>query len=534
MQLHEEPSSENNLSTSQHRIRPEELTRALAAIEARKQEAARKQAEEEKYLAETIPVEEAVRDLHLEATPEEIWAEVEAQRNAAAETQEEPPDFEESVPQYANRQIPDYVTDTEIFNKSAHREPKIIQGLLGGAAVLGILAWATSSVQRPAATYQPPQPPLAFSNASPHQTVISTTSTQPAMHLLDAEFYRKLALSQGPHATYHATRIQLMMEARAGETLYPDQGIPDGYSVYTTPFAANPMPGQTAIAFRAASESKVDLTVMAGPNRPSTPVYVTTRYAGCEYLRGWITKAEIPSIQKGYSATIYTSRSIAPHPEQVVPITVSKIAPMRGSLIPIDVGQEYPSGYHAPVVVADDVKLDSHAWENYPEMTFVRYIPPAWIRQGAVFLEKPDPHFPLPLYSEFDTNSQVMPVAQVADDRPFCCGYDIIQDIFYRFPANRPLTEVLVDVRPDLKRPFHLIKHERIVYFRGWISAGLTPQQLEQSPLTVYNNADNPALNGKPRQITVSIDNNQGSVTSSSLTIVGVHLDKYAWEKWQP
>ena len=61
------------LSVSQRRVTPDELTQALAAIEARRQ------AE-----AGTIPIDQAVSELHLDSTSDEIWAEVQAQRMKAS------------------------------------------------------------------------------------------------------------------------------------------------------------------------------------------------------------------------------------------------------------------------------------------------------------------------------------------------------------------------------------------------------------------------------------------------------------------
>ena len=60
-------------SLGKARVTPQELSQALAAIETRKQAEASR-------LAETIPLEDAVSELHLDSTPEEIWAEVQAQR----------------------------------------------------------------------------------------------------------------------------------------------------------------------------------------------------------------------------------------------------------------------------------------------------------------------------------------------------------------------------------------------------------------------------------------------------------------------
>jgi len=61
------------------RVTLEELNAALAAIEARKQA-------EAAHLAGTIALDQAVSELHLDSTPDEIWTEVQAQRAAVPQT----------------------------------------------------------------------------------------------------------------------------------------------------------------------------------------------------------------------------------------------------------------------------------------------------------------------------------------------------------------------------------------------------------------------------------------------------------------
>ena len=67
-------------SGSVPRVTPEELTSALDAIEARRQGDAK-----------TIPLDQAVSELNLDSTPDEIWAEVQTQRVKAAAAQRTPP-----------------------------------------------------------------------------------------------------------------------------------------------------------------------------------------------------------------------------------------------------------------------------------------------------------------------------------------------------------------------------------------------------------------------------------------------------------
>lgn len=58
---------------AQIRVTSEELAQAINALEASKDESARR-------LAGTVPIGEVVQELRLEATPEEVWAQVQRQR----------------------------------------------------------------------------------------------------------------------------------------------------------------------------------------------------------------------------------------------------------------------------------------------------------------------------------------------------------------------------------------------------------------------------------------------------------------------
>ena len=73
------------MPAAQIRVTPEELAAAVSALEAGKQEAAR-------HLESTVPIGLVVQEMDLEATPEEVWAQVQKQRSqgqqkAAAEAE---------------------------------------------------------------------------------------------------------------------------------------------------------------------------------------------------------------------------------------------------------------------------------------------------------------------------------------------------------------------------------------------------------------------------------------------------------------
>jgi hypothetical protein len=82
LKSHQTDEPEALSTASQTRVTPEELAQALAAIETRKQAEANR-------LAGTILIHQAVAELNLDSTPEEILAEVQAQRAKAAAAQRE-------------------------------------------------------------------------------------------------------------------------------------------------------------------------------------------------------------------------------------------------------------------------------------------------------------------------------------------------------------------------------------------------------------------------------------------------------------
>ena len=79
-------------SAEQVRVTPDELSQALAAIETRNQAEASR-------LAGTIPIDQAVSELHLDLTSDEIWAEVQAQRAKALAAQREQEEQERATQQ---------------------------------------------------------------------------------------------------------------------------------------------------------------------------------------------------------------------------------------------------------------------------------------------------------------------------------------------------------------------------------------------------------------------------------------------------
>jgi hypothetical protein len=90
MLKHQEQAEEQPHSASQVRVTPDELVQAVAAVEARNDAVS-------KHEAETIPLGEAVHQLGLNATPEELLAEIRARRMQTIQAQTLRPEQKTSV-----------------------------------------------------------------------------------------------------------------------------------------------------------------------------------------------------------------------------------------------------------------------------------------------------------------------------------------------------------------------------------------------------------------------------------------------------
>ncbi len=110
---------------------PQELTQAMAAIEARRDA-------DQMHVAETIPLGEAVQQLGLEMTPEELLAEINAQRTAA-----------QTPPQLAAR--------TQTRSLRSRLKTAVIAVSLAANLILGFTVLARYEHQNAA----PPAPPPA-------------------------------------------------------------------------------------------------------------------------------------------------------------------------------------------------------------------------------------------------------------------------------------------------------------------------------------------------------------------------------------
>lgn len=548
--LQQGPHDESEIPAAQIRVRSEELARALASIEARREEEAR-------LLEGTVPIGEVVQELQLDATPEEVWAEIQKQRAEASaqrsavhtvrlKPERVPP--EAAIPSWAEHEGDGRVhTQT----RSTGQETRILAGVVVAASLLCVLGLGVSLTSTP-------RPPKIW-NPRPveqprTQTISSTDAASRIVRTLDTDFYHNLRLSQGPNPTFRLLRVSFDFPSQATrpeEVLYPSRAIPDGYSIYENAWTAGPSASQRcAIVFRQAGDAFTARPNNSGGN-VAFPLIIVTRYDGIEYLRCWIRKKDKSALLHGHGLSLYTSlnEATASTGEAFVPLTVAlQDNYLKHGLDPYFFYQQFRPGIAPPIEQVNlaeghKVKLDRHAWEDFRTITLPEAKSQEWSRLPGVFNDIGGSLDVWDQYSEFDGSSVVKAVGEIPDGQTFHCGGTKLREITRpaadpsRLP-HIPVPQILVDVRSNLYLPYTLVKREGHLYLRGWVAARLSKSQLAGHRLNVYGDPTVPVLGYSPTQITLRLDQcvlwpDYGEM-GPMVTVAEVHLDRHAWEKWRP
>jgi hypothetical protein len=167
----------------------------------------------------------------------------------------------------------------------------------------------------------------------------------------------------------------------------------------------------------------------------------------------------------------------------------------------------------------------------------------------------------------FNASSILKPLSAVPDNQPIHCTTASLNQLcnsFTRSLMNKPWTRPgpydgtldptvlaqssqLFDVRPNLHKPWTLIKHDNKLYLRGWVAAKFTQAQAQGQTVTVHGSPHSFDLGIQPTPITLPMSFLQYSGDTPlpffsnplalgeqqlSLKAHNVVLDKHAWEKW--
>lgn len=165
----------------------------------------------------------------------------------------------------------------------------------------------------------------------------------------------------------------------------------------------------------------------------------------------------------------------------------------------------------------------------------------------------------------FNASSVLKPLSAVPDNQPVHCTTASLNQLcntFTRSLMSKPITSSssirkldssalaqssqLFDIRPNLHKPWTLIKHDGKLYLRGWVAARFTEAQAQHHAVTVHSSEHSFDLGVKPEAITLPMSFVQYSgdgpgpqaptfysaTQPPQLTARQVVLDGHAWEKW--
>ncbi len=555
----------------QRRITPQELTCALSSIEAHKAAAARRQEEEARYFASTLTIEQAIQDLALDATPDQIWQEVASQRGAAkpplplapgpAPEQPAPPpthslweqiaqeaapppqaeEFPESelpppgAPVWRGRVMQEMQAREEQEAEAAQAARKggtaanwvPLKALGGMAALIAAICWFAS----PSAPHLPP-----FTHPPASQTNNYNVNAQ----LRDATpaFYQMLKQTVGPNAPLRLVAYDTNWNQgpiRNAGALYPLNAVPDGYTFHTTSDG-------TPFGLRSGGEMGF-LTVVAFQDAQSTALpddaLTFFRDRGALRLRGWVPEVDLPGIAHG-KAFRFVSCPPPGSPLRWVPFT--QPLGLHGK----QTGGAYPD------------TQGSHGYRHVLETNY----PAGPSVNAQVLLAEPTPQEPTnvpprlrgpmrfggmePYYAaDFDASSVLKPLSSVPDGVPI---HDTLRQVRTVQAQQQPPAwaryeqiegPIQVDVRPGLHKPWTFVKHDNHLYVRGWIAARVPQARLEGQNINVSSTPHDPMLGLTPTPITLRLDicniggwEDRGE--GETLCVSAVHLDSHAYETWAP
>ncbi len=500
MYLHEKPLLGPEAVFPQRRVTPEELTRALAAIEARKQEAARHQEAEQAYLEKTIPVDEAVRELSLEATPEEIWAEVEAQRAAEPDDKPLPEGGQET--ETTAPLAPDF---SPLYTQAASAAPLSQRRQWSRGRVIGA-ALATSVIGLV----------LALSH---HQGSIQSAG---------------------------------MPFVQAGTSAYNVANFPDAIPFELTGHDLNSV-------LHGEDTSKIGVDPGISYNANGTPGWWSLiKYDGHVYLRGYIAAPPTEEALPGRTVDIDNMELVPENGDRPAEVTLRldtlKYCSFYERITTLEATSYTPGIYRAmdEKITVADVHLDQHAWERARGVISTKQpVFPANFMQRLINDQGGRSRL-RPLQNTGGTSPATYP-----DEKPFLLKDQQLSLLL----TGAPLATVYASAsQGDLDHPeksagWLAVKHQGSFYLRGWFAGDATQKGWASRFLHLYNSASPAELSGVAKPISLRLGNFQYGPSgrfyakgwyfgrgkgpdetdfTEQVVLSNVHLDNHAYEKWHP
>lgn len=359
----------------------------------------------------------------------------------------------------------------------------------------------------------------------------------------DAEFYRKLNLSQGPHPQYRLLlRSGWGMPASGGtpdQTVYPLSAVPDGCAFYRQQF--------TGVRFGTGGPLGATCVFEEAGTRATPSSWEMTRYDGRYYQRTWIRRGDIVRLVQGDAVDLYPGPS-ASDARGRTPLTLAVgshpancyTGSARNTYQPCF--QDTPSGAVMQIPAGAKAAWDRHAWEDFPSFPQQHYRAPVWDEEPGVFVADRKQGFDTP---GFDASSEVEPLQAVPDGRPIHCSSFTLNQMLLAYPYKGTTSQVLVDARPALDRPWTVIKFGGRAYLCGWIADRPARPLPSGRALAISSDTLAPEFVNPPVRITLPLEGlswqstqdgspptPDGPGRGGKVTVADVRLDRHAWDRW--
>ena len=163
--------------------------------------------------------------------------------------------------------------------------------------------------------------------------------------------------------------------------------------------------------------------------------------------------------------------------------------------------------------------------------------------------------------SGFNASSVLKPLSAISDNQPVHCTTGSFAQLCNTFldkykpqgylnptdgldpgqlnPIILARSTQIFDVRPQLKKPWILVKHNGKLYLRAWVAAKFTAAQSKGHAITLHSSPLTFDVGVVPYQITlplsVSVYSPLGSgfgKATPDMLVGNISLDGHAWEKW--
>ena len=306
------------IPAAETRVSTHELTEALASIDARK-------TREAFARVGTVTLAEGLRDSEVEASPAELYAEIEMLREA---------DAAQAEVKRRQRRLA-LILKAEIVSVAL-----CFLTLLGFQQTLYNPAWQ-----------QARQVQQAAKEATDH--------TQ--------EFRQLLALSSGPNPQYQIFAVSPFgNDARYTQTKFPVSWLPDGLDIHSADgFWISDTIQMPVFSLKTGAVLTGPQIVFQRTEPPSFKDTITIYYDGISYWRAWIRKSDVPNILNAHACRLYPSQAAArmDGAGEIVLVTVP-----TQSVVNAHGQEEWTAGATSLCVFPEgqQVSLDEHAWEQSP------------------------------------------------------------------------------------------------------------------------------------------------------------------------